>query len=415
MWFFLPLGVAAALLFWYLVSLFYAWTYKPSAVVPAALVFPQQLFGDTAKALHPPRIHWLESPFFFLKWSCAGYAKSDKGPVWELHFLSALALIGFFLLYLFLYPFTAPVVSSFPLYAGAVITFVIVVAFLYTIWNADTTSSKWAPRVKLTFQVIPVLLLGSYVLGVVLNAKNVNGPNLLEMAFPTLASILVIATFILWLLSGLGFFFDRYRIPVLIIFLLALFLELSLPKQFGCSKGEHYYSAEPLRTPTFPPSPAEVLQLRDRNLNEPDIIVTASGGGIHAAAWTAQVMSRLEASFANDQLLHSKSYTFHDHIILASGVSGGSVGLMPYLLEYAARDEAGFKDFNNSQFHARITNPVACSDLEAIAWGLEYYDLYRLLFDFVPRLSPGEALDRSWALSTAFRRNVHDPHCFGGS
>ncbi len=84
-WFFLFLGVAAALLFWYLVSLFYAWTYKPSIVEPAALIFPQQLFGDTALAAHPPRIQWLEAPFFFLRWSCAGYAKSDKDPFWELH------------------------------------------------------------------------------------------------------------------------------------------------------------------------------------------------------------------------------------------------------------------------------------------------------------------------------------------
>ena len=30
----------------------------------------------------------------------------------------------------------------------------------------------------------------------------------------------------------------------------------------------------------------------------------------------------------------AKPWAFHDHVLLASGVSGGSVGLMSYLLEY---------------------------------------------------------------------------------
>jgi len=42
--------------------------------------------------------------------------------------------------------------------------------------------------------------------------------------------------------------------------------------------------------------------------------------GIHAAAWTSQVVSQIEASFAADPTLKSRSI-FHDHLLLASGVS----------------------------------------------------------------------------------------------
>jgi hypothetical protein len=45
------------------------------------------------------------------------------------------------------------------------------------------------------------------------------------------------------------------------------------------------------------------------------------------------VLASLENSFANDLDLEKRSYTFHDHLALTRGVSGGSVGLLPYPLE----------------------------------------------------------------------------------
>jgi len=43
--------------------------------------------------------------------------------------------------------------------------------------------------------------------------------------------------------------------------------------------------------------------------------VTASGGGIRAAEWTAQLMGHMEKRFAYDRQLRSKGYTFHDHLL----------------------------------------------------------------------------------------------------
>jgi hypothetical protein len=227
------------------------------------------------------------------------------------------------------------------------------------------------------------------------------------MAFPTLASILVMVTFGLWFLAGASFFFDRYRIPVLTAVLLIIFVPKWLPVNM-----EHYYSVRQLAGPVIAPLPDEVVKLRVKNPDEPYIIVTAAGGGIQAAEWTSEVMSELEHAFATDTTLNpvgdAPHYTLHDHLLLASGVSGGSVGLMPYLLEYSANGDVGmFQD------RARLINPPACSSLEAVSWGLAYYDLFRAIFTapFPHGGDESEAPDRTWALTTSFNRNLNDRHC----
>jgi hypothetical protein len=67
---------------------------------------------------------------------------------------------------------------------------------------------------------------------------------------------------------------------------------------------------------------------------------------------------------------------------------------------------------SNDEITDHITNPAACSSLKAVAWGLAYYDLYRLLFTVrlqIPKiLTPDTAPDRTWALTAAFNRNLHD-------
>ncbi|HJT99143.1 MAG TPA: hypothetical protein VJ696_12580, partial [Rhodanobacteraceae bacterium] len=51
---------------------------------------------------------------------------------------------------------------------------------------------------------------------------------------------------------------------------------------------------------------------------DPVFLVSAEGGGIRAAAWTALVLSRLEAQSGG---------RFGHHVVAASGVSGGSLGI----------------------------------------------------------------------------------------
>jgi hypothetical protein len=262
----------------------------------------------------------------------------------------------------------------------------------------------------------------------------------LEMAFPTLGSILVLADFFLWFFSGAAFFLDRYRIPVLTTVLAVIFIpkvvappvsELlarhNYPWLAQVFDSDHYDTVRKLDRPVdlnSIPTPARVLQLRVTDSDQPYIIVTASGGGIQAAERTSQILATLEADFAEDSQLRSAHYTFHDHLLLASGVSGGSVGLMPFLLEYTARDDAhpGTTFFpaqppaqvpSQPSLADRITAPTGCSSLEAVGWGLSYHDIYRLI---TPIRIPGgldvdTEPDRSWALAAAFNRNLNDIHC----
>jgi hypothetical protein len=464
-WFFFLAGTLAALLFWYLVSLFYYWTYRPSPAnpspTPAALIFPSCMFGDIADAEPPARLAaFIKSvTAVVLKHiACDGYAKTPTDPLWELHFLSTVSLIGIFLLYLFLYPLTGPVASSnIALYGQISLSLVITAVFLAAIADAGYESSKpgvpckWARRVKWTFILLALILAALFIFALVYdhNTHSVR----LEMAFPTFGSILVLAGFLLWFFSGAAFFLDRYRVPVLTTVLAIIFVPKLItphvseslvknhhPRLAQIFDFDHYYTVQRLDAPVDLNkvlTPKEVLDSRAPDVEEPYIIVTASGGGIQAAEWTSQVLANLESSFAlQPALLDKKPYTFHEHLVLASGVSGGSVGLMPFLLEYTAPDKEhpGTTSFPTQPITVvsekpntadpkqltltdRITGPSACSSLEAVGWGLAYHDLYRLITPIrIPGLRPDyltadTSPDRSWALATAFNRNLHDEHC----
>lgn len=96
------------------------------------------------------------------------------------------------------------------------------------------------------------------------------------------------------------------------------------------------------------------------------IVITAPGGGIHAAGWTAQVLTGLHARYGE---------RFSKSIGLISAVSGGSVGVMHYA--------NAFENLNATNGNPAIGKEVvadACgSSLEAVGWGLAYEDLPRLV------------------------------------
>lgn len=446
-------GLITALLFWYLVSLFYYWTYRPvvesaeqpATSQPAALIFPKYdwLFGDISNAEPPRRLVFCIDHvvrFLLRRVSYAGYAPSVEGPLWELHFLSALSLTGIFVLYLFLYPLTAPVPRArWAVYGQIVFCSLLTILFLLSIADATDKNvdpevpSRWARPVKWTFILLALTLASLFIATLLLDAHSVR----LAFAFPTLGSILVLASFILWFFSGAAFFLDRYRLPVVTSVLALIFI----PKLFAPWLGgkliksghpilaevfdsDHYFSVKPLPRPLqlqTVDTPAQAMKTRAPDPDQPYIVVTASGGGIQAAEWTSQILARLEKEFANDERLKKTRpmpYTFHDHVLLASGVSGGSVGLLPFLLEYTAYDPDDstrsvpiFPEQEN--LFDRMTRPSGCSSLEAVGWGLTYHDLYRLIVPvrFPTSLDDDTAPDRSRALAQAFNRNLHDRRC----
>jgi hypothetical protein len=433
LWVGYALGLLLAVVFWYTVSFFFIWLHPvPAEEIPneQSAASPDTATEDTvakveqsvsnASAVSSVRkkpgcvtlpllptpctmVLWAQNaqqPNYakfaevltgkFLRLTCQGYARSRDAAIWPLHLLSIVALSAFLVLYFFLYPLIAPVYFS----SGLLEASIAVLIYAGCVYGARTKDGMEPIGWMFTALTTLVLLLLLCLLGWDYSMKQVH----LETAFPVLASLLVIFIFSQWFLAGASFFLDRYRIPVVATVLALIFLPKLLPID-----QDHYFEViETDRTSTID-TPSLAIEDRVSNSNEPYIIVTATGGGIRAAEWTAQVMTQLEKRFDEDKILQMNSYHFHDHLLLASGVSGGSVGLMPYLLEYTADKPFG----GDPDFESRVTQAPSCTSLEAVAWGLEYYDLQRLLLTYRPTwLESKQPPDRTWALTQAFNRNL---------
>jgi hypothetical protein len=196
---------------------------------------------------------------------------------------------------------------------------------------------------------------------------------------PTLADLLVFLMILCWGLSAVTFILDRFRIPLLLPFLLAAIVSAHVH-----ATDHYFYMFGTKSSPDL--SPAQVI--RAGKPGSAVIVVAASGGGIKAAAWTARVLIGLE---------ESNPRTFGDSVRLISAVSGGSVGAMYFVSEYDANG-AGLPS-NPKDLEEGVARAEA-SSLDDIAWGLVYPDFLRI---FVPVF---EHLDRGRALEAALTREL---------
>src|SRR5579859_3113556 len=237
--------------------------------------------------------------------------------------------------------------------------------------------------------------------------------------FPPFGMLMIMVIAANWVLSGVAFFADRYRIPVLTSILVLMILPRSLGWVDG--KEEHYFSAAPPKPNAALKTPLQILEAFDtRTSGKPAIIVTATGGGLHASAWTAAVLNQLEAQFGQTTA-GAEPDSFHDHLLLASSVSGGSVGLMTYL------DQLQQLKSGHAYDPVQMFNASKCSSLEAVTWGLLYYDLPKAFVPVIPyAISPSSGMtekgvndldkpplfkDRTWALRKGFARNLRNVYC----
>jgi len=186
-----------------------------------------------------------------------------------------------------------------------------------------------------------------------------------------LTYFLLLVIVLCWLLTGMTFFFDRYRVPVLAA-LAAILYVLSFT---GASDHSFDTVPSPTNAAISLPSPPESLERAPDSV----ILVAAAGGGIQSAAWTSQVLCGLRQQIGPE---------FEHSLVAISGVSGGSVGTMFYLrcLEEGANDAAPAEWARKSS-------------LEAVAWGLTHPDVRRALLpvSWSWRLHT----DRGWALQQA--------------
>lgn len=121
------------------------------------------------------------------------------------------------------------------------------------------------------------------------------------------------------------------------------------------------------------------------------VVVTASGGGIQAAAWTSQVLTGLD----------ERSPRISESIGLISAVSGGSVGVMHYLAQRRSRGNTGVAPESpllTEEQRTRVNRNAQASSLEAIGWGMAFPDFART----VSPVRLNRLIDRGWALEASW-------------
>lgn len=215
-------------------------------------------------------------------------------------------------------------------------------------------------------------------------------------------------TFWSLVISAAAYFLDYYRISVLVLVIVALIVYNKL------SDFDHRFPVLRLAEEVASndnSSLAPVGRLKvDRDCEcvgddsengkppgETVLVVVAPGGGIHASAWTGQVLSGLHDRYR---------VTFEQSLRLISAVSGGSVGSMYYLDNFS-----GLVVANGGKYPGELKGEAAAefretikavfrrsstSSLEALAWGATFPDSLRLLFDKLITEDRGAVQERRW-------------------
>jgi Patatin-like phospholipase len=205
-----------------------------------------------------------------------------------------------------------------------------------------------------------------------------------------------------WLLALASFWFrslsGRRRLILILAFACTLGANL-------ISTSDHFYEIRPDQNIPAP-APSQVLSAPFR-LN-PDAshphgrltLVATAGGGIQAAAWTAQVLTGLQKQVHAD----TPSRSFANSIAAISSVSGGAVGTMFFVDRY--QTGAGEDGFPAGIKLEDIVDDAQAPALDDVAWAMVYPDLTRAIIPF-SKLSSRRLIDRGWALEQNWRRRGH--------
>jgi predicted acylesterase/phospholipase RssA len=190
---------------------------------------------------------------------------------------------------------------------------------------------------------------------------------------PALASALMVVLVLGWTGSAMEFFLSVWHIPLLLLLPLIAVINSFLPG------ADHVYTMLP-RSEIPAGDPAAVL---NANGKEYAIVVAAAGGGIQAAAWTAQVLEGLRETHGP---------TFDQALRMISGISGGSMGSACYV------------NWLTRETEVRCPSAAARdSSLDEVAWGLAWPDLLRFLWPtaFGWMIDRAVAMERAWSGNAA--------------
>lgn len=221
-----------------------------------------------------------------------------------------------------------------------------------------------------------------------------------DIGVPAICYVLLLLILLNWILSALAFFLDRYRVPLLFLAVLFILAGGLTPQS------DHYYSVRS-QAPPGAASPASILTAGARlgsNAEHPRgrvVLVATAGGGIQAAAWTAQVLTGLQTEL--QQRLPNDTVNFADSIALISSVSGGAVGTLFFANKYAkSQGHAGFLA-SGPELRAIVDTSVKPS-LNDVGWALAYADFWRVFFPYI-KGEQDKLIDRGWALEEDWRKS----------
>lgn len=417
------IGSAIGAVFWASLNILYYWTANDGTGFPArTILLPRRFLGSASQVhssvLRPPR--FVRRTWLRIAALGAGYS-SRRGVLYSGHQFAVIATVGFLLVYGALFPLTSPFTSGFG-YPLALTLFLIVATYLgIHALKLKPPSIPWAKY----FIASELLLLA---LGALLLLMSYFAPEHLGIlkpaqSFPLLCSLLVMFSLIALLVCALAFFLDRFHIPVILASCALVFLAhtvtaalYSLPgmahtRLRGAS--DHYFNVFAHKTEPKIATPEEIIAANQcAGLTQgtpcPIIFISATGGGIHAAAWTTEMLTELEAAFQKQAAATGNNYNFHDHVALFSTVSGGSAGLLPFLSEYYSPTPFDPKQWDTTK--QRMVTASACSSLEGVAWGLEYRDFDTFMAPFTSGAFSPE-WDRSAALEASMRRHLFEVGC----
>ena len=253
--------------------------------------------------------------------------------------------------------------------------------------------------------------LGTYLVGYLLLEFKAGGVPLAGH-IPVLVYLLVLLIVFAWVLAFWSFYFDKFRVPALLPLIFAWLLSYVFIN-------DHYFqvthtvptdpnptarlgNAAALGATVEPREPAAcsfgimapveqwVARASRREPSPTMVVVAASGGGITASAWTAQVLTGL--SRAADGPGNGLGAAFARAIAMVSSVSGGSLGAAYFVDGYS--EAQGFTDEALERIRVAAGESSLADTVSAIAYG----DVLRVLLPvFPPPYDRGMALERSWS------------------
>lgn len=204
--------------------------------------------------------------------------------------------------------------------------------------------------------------------------------------------VMLIIMMIAPLSGSLTFYFDYYRVPVFLLFVVIVAL------MYALFKVDHFFElnlneANKYDPKDFKKAIEKRLEYQEEEKEKTLVVVCASGGGIQAAGWTVQVLTGLQDMLGN---------SFTKSIGFISSVSGGSVGTMYYLDRFDPN-----KTYPDRNEFENIFKSATEDSLDAVGWGLAYPDLWRIIG--LPFLAP-KMCDRAAAMVTDWQGELKNPN-----